>query len=74
MEVKIGVTNSPREIVFQSDAEADAVAKTVADALGGDDDGVLDLTDEKGRRFLIAVSKVSYVEIGPADQRRVGFA
>ena len=46
--------------------------KLVTDALGKDS-GVLSLTDEKGRRFLVQASKIAYVEIGAADGRRVGF-
>ena len=37
------------------------------------DSGVLALTDEKGRRFLVQAAKIAYVEIGAADIRRVGF-
>ena len=35
--------------------------------------GVLALTDEKGRRFLVQTARIAYVEIGAADVRRVGF-
>ena len=48
------------------------VEKLITDALGNDA-GVLALTDEKGRRFLVQTAKVAYVEIGAADSRRVGF-
>lgn len=34
---------------------------------------MLSLTDERGRRFLVSVAKIAYVEIGAADARRVGF-
>ena len=46
--------------------------KLVTDALGSDS-GVLALTDEKGRRFLVQTTRIAYVEIGAADVRRVGF-
>jgi hypothetical protein len=37
-------------------------------------DGVLWLTDRKGRRVGIPVVKVAYVEVGaPSSDRRVGF-
>ncbi|MFE3002151.1 DUF3107 domain-containing protein, partial [Nocardia sp. NPDC059246] len=36
--------------------------------------GVVTLTDEKGRKFLIQASKVAYVEIGTPSSGRVGFA
>lgn len=73
MDVKIGVAESPRELVVSSDQAPAEVEKLVNEALGGDRTGVLALTDEKGRRYLVAASQVSYVEIGPADSRKVGF-
>lgn len=75
MEVKIGVTDSARELVINSAQTPDEVEKLVVDALGKDaaDAEVLSLTDDKGRRFLVQAAKVAYVEIGIADGRRVGF-
>ena len=72
MEVKIGVTDSPRELIFNSVQTPSEVEKLVTDALSTDS-GVLSLTDEKGRRFLVQTAKIAYVEIGAADVRRVGF-
>ena len=72
MEVKIGITDSPRELVFTSAQTPARSRKLVNNALGTDS-GVLGLTDEKGRRFLVHAAKIAYVEIGVADARRVGF-
>jgi hypothetical protein len=72
VEVKIGVTDNPRELAFNSAQTPDEVEELVADALGKDSQ-VLSLTDEKGRRFLVQTGKIAYVEIGAADSRRVGF-
>jgi hypothetical protein len=75
VEVRIGVTQSPREIEVDlgDDADAAVVAKSVEDALSGDL-GVLWLTDRKGRRVGVPAAKLAYVEIGsPSDERRVGF-
>lgn len=72
VEVKIGVSDSPRELVFNSSDQPDVVEHQIKQALGGDT-GVLSLTDDKGRRFLVQTSKITYVEIGAADVRRVGF-
>ncbi len=72
MEVKIGVTDSPRELVLSSAQTPVEVEKLVTEALGKDS-GVLALTDEKGRRYLIQNNRIAYVEIGAADGRRVGF-
>ena len=72
MEVKIGVSDSPRELVFNSAQTPGEVEKLVTAALSKESD-VLSLTDEKGRRFLVQTNKIAYVEIGAADVRRVGF-
>lgn len=45
----------------------------VSDALTGGD-GILSLQDDKGRKYLVQSSKIAYVEIGPSDIRKVGFA
>jgi hypothetical protein len=71
VEVKIGGTDSPRELVFNSAQTPSEVEKLVTDGLSAD--SVLGLTDEKGRRFLVQAKRIAYVEIGAADSRRVGF-
>ena len=73
MEVKIGVADSPRELVVSSGQSPDEVEALVGDALKNPT-GLLSLVDEKGRRFMLPAAKVAYVEIGPADSRKVGFA
>jgi hypothetical protein len=71
VEVKIGVQYSAREIVLESTQQADDVERLVTAAL--DAGGLLALTDEKGRRVLVPVEKLAYVEIGESLERRVGF-
>ncbi|HET7075570.1 MAG TPA: DUF3107 domain-containing protein [Mycobacterium sp.] len=72
MEVKIGITESPRELLLTSTQTPDEVEELVTSALR-DESGLLSLTDDRGRRFLVQTSKIAYVEIGVADSRRVGF-
>jgi Protein of unknown function (DUF3107) len=72
VEVKIGITDSPRELVFSSSQTQGEVEDLVSAALGGGS-GLLSLSDDKGRRFLVQTAKIAYVEIGAADARRVGF-
>jgi hypothetical protein len=73
VEVKIGVADSPRELVVMSAQTQEEVDALVTEALGSAK-SLLRLVDEKGRRFVIPSAKVAYVEIAPADSRRVGFA
>ena len=72
MEVKIGITDSPRELVFSSAQTPGDVEELVNAAISAGA-GLLSLSDEKGRRFLVQTTKIAYVEIGAADGRRVGF-
>jgi len=72
VEVKIGIAESPRELVFSSAQTPGEVEELVTTALG-EGSGLLSLTDDKGRRFLVHTTKIAYVEIGAADGRRVGF-
>ncbi|HKS44247.1 MAG TPA: DUF3107 domain-containing protein [Amycolatopsis sp.] len=73
MEVKIGIKDTPRELVVSSGQSADEVESLVSDALRAAD-GVFRLTDDKGRKFLIPSDRIAYVEIAPSDVRKVGFA
>jgi hypothetical protein len=72
VEVKIGIQHAPRELVVESELSADEIEETVAAALRGDN-GLLSLTDERGRRVLIPAGRLGYVEIGEPETRRVGF-
>lgn len=72
MEVKIGVQFAPRELVLESGQTQAEVEATVTEALNSDG-GVLSLTDDRGRRVLVPVAKIAYVEIAEAQQRPVGF-
>lgn len=72
MEVKIGIAESPRELVVSSGQTPEEVEALVNEAMKSAD-GTLALVDEKGRRFLVPAARISYVEIAPASAARVGF-
>jgi hypothetical protein len=72
MEVKIGVQNVNRELVLESSDPAADIEKAVSTALSTDA-GVLSLSDSKGRRILVPVAKLAYVEIGTSSTGTVGF-
>jgi hypothetical protein len=72
VEVKIGVADSPRELVVSSALTPDEIEKLVSEALQHEE-GLLTLVDEKGRRVVVPVSRIAYVDIAPADGRKVGF-
>ena len=73
MEVRIGVVHTPKELTLELDASLDEVKKSIEKALS-DDDGVLWLTDSRGRVVGVPSERVAYVEIETdGETRRVGF-
>jgi hypothetical protein len=75
VDVRIGVTQAPREIEVElgDDTDPDKLAKQIEKTLA-EESAVLWLVDRRGRRVGIPAAKVAYIEIGsPSDERRVGF-
>ena len=70
MDVRIGITQTPKELEVEMPDDADR-DKVVADIekLLKTGDGVLWLTDRKGRRVGVPVVKVAYVEVGAPAAR-----
>lgn len=68
MEVKIGVQYAPRELTLESTQTPAEVEEAVTEALAKD--GVLSLVDEKGRKVIVPVAKVAYVEIAAESSNR----
>lgn len=74
MDIRIGVTQAPRELSIEvPDEQHDEVAAAVDAVLAGASD-VLWLTDKRGRRFAVPGAKIAYVEIGTSESApRIGF-
>ena len=76
MDVRIGVTYTPKEIEVElrDDTDRDQLIITIEEAVSAEGK-VLWLTDRRGRRVGVPSSKLAYVEIGAdAGDRRVGFS
>ena len=74
MDVRIGLTQTPKELEVQleDDADAGSLRQQVDAALAAG--STLWLTDRKGRQVGVPAEKLAYVEIGsPDDSRRIGF-
>jgi uncharacterized protein DUF3107 len=71
VEVKIGVQHAPRELTLESAQTPAEVEQAVTEAMAKD--SVLMLTDEKGRRVIVPIDKVAYVEIAETSNRPFGF-
>jgi 3-hydroxyacyl-CoA dehydrogenase len=72
VEVKIGIQNVARELVLESTQSPEQVEAAVSEAIKSDL-GLLTLVDEKGRRVVVPITKLAYIEIAEAESRRVGF-
>ncbi len=75
MEVRVGVTYTPKELEVELGEGADR-EQLVRDIEGvlGDERGVLWLTDKKGRSVGVPVGRIAYVEISSdRESRQVGF-
>ena len=76
MDVRIGVTYSPREIELQlaDDTSREALRERVDEVLANDD-LVLWLTDRKGKEIGVPSKKIAFIEIGSSDEgRSFGFS
>ncbi|MEH3075210.1 DUF3107 domain-containing protein [Quadrisphaera setariae] len=71
MEIRIGVQNSPREVVLESNDSVADVSAAVSAALKGGT--TLTLKDERGRTVLVPGAAIAFVEIGSEEKRGVGF-
>ena len=71
MEVKIGVQHAQRELVVDTDSTPDDIESRLAEALAGN--GVLRLSDVKGRTVVVPADKIAYLELGSPTSGAVGF-
>ena len=75
MDVRIGVTQAPREINLElgDDADRADVKSRIDAALAGASD-VLALTDKRGNEMFVPSAKIAYVELGSNEGvRSIGF-
>jgi hypothetical protein len=74
VEVRIGVTQTPKELEVElSDGNRDQIVKDIEAALTGEG-SMLWLTDRRGRTVGVPAAKLAYVEISQTEERKVGFS
>lgn len=76
MDVRIGVTQAPRELTVElaDDVDREALMTKIEAALSGAVD-VLWLTDKRKRDIGVSSAKIAYIEIGTPDgDRKIGFS
>jgi hypothetical protein len=75
VDVRIGIVQSMKEIevVLPEDSDRGQLITEIESSLAKPE-GVLQLTDRRGRLVVVPVGRVAYVEVGaPEAERRVGF-
>jgi hypothetical protein len=74
VDVRIGLTQTPKELEVQLDDDADATELRAQVEAALTARSTLWLTDRKGRQVGVPAEKLAYVEIGsPSDGHRIGF-
>ena len=76
MDIRIGVTQTPKELEVDmgDQVDGDELVADIKTAISGDR-SMLWFTDRKGRRVGVPTEKLAYVEIGATGgERRVGFS
>jgi hypothetical protein len=72
VEIRIGIAQTHRDVVLESNESYAAVAEQINEAIKSST--VLSLTDERGRTILVPGDRIAFVEIGATSAGRVGFA
>ncbi|WP_018296159.1 DUF3107 domain-containing protein [Corynebacterium lubricantis] len=73
MDIKIGLAESPRELVISSSDSQDDVVAKITQAIESNQPTVT-LQDAKERKFVLRTDRISYVEVGQSAPHAVGFA
>jgi len=72
VEIRIGITNTGRELNFESSDPVADLKQSVANAL---DAGATHVSfiDAKGTSYIVPTASLAYIEFGTEESRRVGF-
>ena len=76
VDLRIGVTNAPKEITVElaDDTDVEALRADVDRMVGGEEGAVLWLTDVRGRQVGVPADRIAYVDVGAAgSDNPVGF-
>lgn len=76
VEIRIGVTQSPKEIEIDmgDEVDGDTLVEEIKEAMI-DESKILWFTDRRGRRVGVPTGKLAYVEVGATSgDRKVGFS
>jgi len=72
VEIRIGIVNAPRELSFESAQSAEELTEQIQAGITSGT-GILKLSDDKGRIYIVPTVGIAYVEVGTEESRRIGF-
>jgi hypothetical protein len=75
VDIRIGIIHTGKELEVElgEGGDREKLLGDIESALRGEE-GLLWLTDKRGRQFCVPASKIAYVEVGAStEERRVGF-
>jgi len=75
VDIRIGVTDTPRELnlVLAADVDRDEIKNSISAAIAGASD-TLWLIDDKGREVAVPAARIAYVELSAAGETNpIGF-
>jgi hypothetical protein len=74
VDVRIGVTYSPKELVLEmtDETDRDALRAQIEGAITGGAP-MLWLADRRGRQVGVPTDKIAYVDLGVKTERSIGF-
>ncbi|MCT2338409.1 DUF3107 domain-containing protein [Corynebacterium sp. p3-SID1056] len=72
MDIKIGLADTPRELVIKLPEGQNDFISTIEQAIDAGQ-ATVKVVDEKERTYLIRTDRVAYVEQGSTTARSVGF-
>jgi hypothetical protein len=72
VEIRIGIVNAPRELSFESAQSAEELTEQIQAGITSGT-GILKLSDDKGRIYIVPTAGIAYVEVGTEESRRIGF-
>jgi len=71
MEIKIGISDVPRDVTIETESTAEEVTARLAEAV--EKQSLFEVSDAKGRRVVVPAAKIAYLDLGAPSARPVGF-
>lgn len=72
MDIKIGLADTPRELVIKLPERQEDFISTIEQAIDAGQ-ATVKVVDDKERTYLIRTDRIAYVEQGSTTARSVGF-